>query len=334
MNEMIPGIYQLKVPIPDNPLGYTNSYLVRGDDDYTIIDPGMNSDVSFKALKKELAEVGASFKDITRIIATHAHGDHYGLSGRVKKLSKAKIHTHQQVGDMIKKMSEYRQDHGRQMEEWLRQNGVPPFEDSKPRRKNPSRKRPHFPRPAVPDVLHQDGDIIDIGSFSFKVLWTPGHDPGHICLYEPARKVLFSGDHVLPVTTPHVSLYDREDHNPLGDFLNSLNAIKDLEADLVLPGHEETFTNLRARVLGLIQHHHQRDSEIMEMLKVGPKTAYQVSTKVIWMPTQGGVKFQDLGKWHQRMAVMETLAHLKVMETDDRASVITRDGIVYYQHTC
>ncbi|MFC1953384.1 MBL fold metallo-hydrolase [Chloroflexota bacterium] len=333
MLEIIPGIFQLKVPIPDNPLGYTNSYLVRGDGDYTIIDPGMSRDVSFEALQKEMAEVGVDFTDITRIIATHAHGDHYGLSGKVKKLSKARIYTHHVVQDMISMMSKNRQDFGRQMEEWLGLNGFPAPDESEPHKKIPSGRRHRFPRPAVPDVLLQDGDTVTIGNFSFKVIWTPGHDAGHICLYEPARKVLFSGDHVLPVTTPHVSMQNRENHNPLGDFLNSLNSIKDLEADLVLPGHEETFTDLRARALGLIQHHHQRDSRILKILKAKPKTAYQISTRIIWMPTRGGVKFQNLGKWHQRMAVSETLAHLKVMEIEGRASVFSRNGVVFYRGT-
>ncbi len=332
MTEMVPGIYLLKVPIPNNPLGFTNSYLIRGDDGYTIIDPGMNNDVSFDALQKELEEIGVAFTDITRIIATHAHGDHYGLAGRIKKLSKAKILAHYLVKDTIKEMSKHRQDRGRQMEEWLRRNGVPPFEESEQNRRGP-RGRPHFTRPAIPDILLQGGETIEIGSFSLKVIWTPGHDPGQICLYEPTRKVFFSGDHVLPVTTPHVSLQNESSQNPLGDFLNSLKAVQELEAELVLPGHEETFTNLRARVVGLIRHHHQRDTEILAMLEVEPKTAYQVSSGITWMPNQGGVKFPDLSTWHQRMAVSETLAHLKVMEIDGRVSKISRDDVVYYQYT-
>ncbi|MFC2014948.1 MBL fold metallo-hydrolase, partial [Chloroflexota bacterium] len=293
----------------------------------------MNNDVSFDALQKELAEVGVAFTDINRIIATHGHGDHYGLSGRIKKLSKAKIIAHHLVRDSIKSMSKQRQERGRQMSEWLQLNGVPPFDESELRGRNPG-KRPRFPRPATPDILLKGGETIVIGSFNLDVLWTPGHDPGQICLYEPTQKVLFSGDHVLPVTTPHVSVQNESNHNPLGDFLNSLNAVKELEADLVLPGHEDTFTNLQVRVVGLIRHHHQRDAEILEALEVEPKTAYQISYGITWMPTQGGIKFPDLTSWHQRMAVSETLAHLKAMDIKGEITKDTRDGVVYYQHTC
>jgi single-stranded DNA-specific DHH superfamily exonuclease len=44
-----------------------------------------------EALKKEMAEAGITFEEITHIVATHAHGDHYGLAGRLKKLSNATI---------------------------------------------------------------------------------------------------------------------------------------------------------------------------------------------------------------------------------------------------
>jgi len=65
--------------------------LVQGDGEYLIIDPGMNNDAVFDALQRELAEVSVAFEDITQIVATHAHRDHYGLCGRVKQLSQAKV---------------------------------------------------------------------------------------------------------------------------------------------------------------------------------------------------------------------------------------------------
>jgi len=333
MTELVAGIHQLKIPIPNNPLGYTNSYLMRGDSGYTIIDPGMNSDVSFNTLQKELSEIGIDIKDITRIIATHAHGDHYGLSGRIKKLTKAEILAHQLTRDMIQTIAKHRRDWGQQMDEWLRLNGAPPFDDSEFHLKG-RRRRHRFTPPPLPDVILEDGKTITVDSFSFQVLWTPGHDSGHICLYEPDQKVLFSGDHVLPVTTPHVNMQTPSVVNPLGDFLNSLKAIKYLEADLVLPGHEETFTNLKDRIEELLQHHQQRNEEIIEVLKVEEKTAYQVSTKIIWMPVQGGVRFTDLSSWHKMMAISETLAHLKAMEIEGKVAQSFRDGIVYYQYTC
>ena len=90
------------------------------------------------------------------------------------------------------------------------------------------------------------------------MIWTPGHAAEHICLHDAERRILFSGDHVLPKITSHVSLHTWEKRDPLGDYLNSLNKVKDLPVDLILPGHETNFTNLPGRVAQLFKHHEAR----------------------------------------------------------------------------
>ncbi|MEK7354513.1 MAG: MBL fold metallo-hydrolase [Chloroflexota bacterium] len=340
MTEIIPGIYQLKVPIPNNPLGNTNSYLLKGDDGYLIIDPGMNHDESFAALGKELTAIGVAFEEITRILATHSHGDHYGLAGRIKKLSNATIIVHQTARDNMQFMAQHRQGRGEEMEKWLLLNGVPKSDPAELQRGPGGAQRggpqgggprpPQFPEPTMPDVLLQGGETINVGSFSLEVLFTPGHDPGHICLYESTHKILFSGDHVLPGITPSVGLQTDSALNPLGNFLNSLNAVKHLDVTLVLPAHEQTFTDLKGRVDEIIAHHAHRDAEIMAAMNGEARTAYEISTVITWMPSLGGKKFAELGPWDKRMAVMETLAHLKVMKDSGKVGTILKDSTVYY----
>ena len=363
MAEIIPGIYQLKVPIPNNPLGNTNSYLLKSDDGYLIIDPGMNNDAAFEALKKELDAIGVAIEEITRILATHGHPDHIGLAGRLKKLSNATLTAHQVAQDM-QFMGQNRQGRGEQIEKWLTMNGVPKPDPADFQRSPGGQGRggppgggppmggpqagggqmggpqggpqaggprpPNFPEPTIPDVVLQGGETINFGSFNLEVFFTPGHDPGHICLYERAHKILFSGDHVLPVITPSVGLQTDSTLNPLGNFINSLNSVKHLDVTLVLPGHEQTFTNLRGRVEEILAHHHHRDAEIMATLNGEDKTAYEISMGITWMPSLGGKKFQELGPGDKRMAVMETLAHLKVMRDNGTVSTISKDSIVYY----
>ena len=336
MIEIMPGIYQLKVPIPNNPLGNTNSYLLRGDDGALIIDPGMNNDESFEALKKELAGAGVAFEEITRIVATHSHGDHYGLSGRVKKLSNAQIIVHRIARDNMQFMAQHRQGRNQEMEKWLHLNGVPESNPAEFQRGGPQRGgsgRPHFPEPTMPDMLLQGGETINLGSFNLQVVFTPGHDLGHICLYESTHKILFSGDHVLPVITPSVGLQTESGVNPLGDFLNSQRMVRELDVRLVLPGHEQTFTNFRERVDEIITHHQRRDEEILSALHNEPKTAYEISQEITWMPSLGGKQFHDLGPWDKRMAVMETLAHLKVMKDTGKVASFSRNSTIYYNET-
>ena len=331
MTEIRPGIYQLKIPIPDNPLEYTNSYLVQGDGKCLLIDPGMNTDAAFDVLQKELTEIGVTFADITQIVVTHFHPDHYGLSGRVKQLSQAKILVHHLAGEIIQSAQTNAKGRWQKIEQWLRLNGVPIRELAKMQKA--ILKMPGFTTPTLPDATLQDDETITIGSFSLRVVWTPGHSPGHICLYEPNQKILFSGDHVLPVITPNISLQTQSDNNPLADFISSLNKVKQLDVTLILPAHERLFDDLPARIEEIIGHHEQRNSEIMEAIHTRPQTAYHISTKITWMPTMGGVPFKNLAPRDKRMAVSETLAHLETMRVDGRVDKSPRDGIIYYRRT-
>ena len=66
--EVISGLFQLKVPIPNNPLGYVLPYLIPGDDGYTLVDCGWNTDEAFEALESQLRELSVSFDDIKRLL--------------------------------------------------------------------------------------------------------------------------------------------------------------------------------------------------------------------------------------------------------------------------
>ena len=68
-------------------------------------------------------------------------------------------------------------------------------------------------------------------------------------------------------------------------------------------------------------------------MKSEPKTAYQISTEITWMPALGGVRFQNLAPWDKRMAVAETLAHLEAMRVVGKVVKSPRDNVIYYQHT-
>jgi len=331
MTEVKSGIHQLKLPIPNNPLENTNIYLVQGDTGYLLIDAGWNSEEALQSLKKQLTEIGIDFEDISQIIITHAHADHYGLAGQLKQLSRASISLHHIEEELIIPRYATTDELIHQIEQWFHSNGVPAHELPVSQMATAAMQR--FSSPTLPDITLHGGETISAGVFNLQVLWTPGHSPGHICLYEPDHKILFSGDHILPVITPNVSLQPQSKNNPLGDFLNSLDIVKQLDVNLVLPAHEHLFTDLQTRVDEIIWHHQQRNSEILEALKDEPKTAYQISTKITWMPEFGGVRFQDLAPWDKRMAVSETLAHLEAMSIDGTVDKFTKNSIIYYQHT-
>ena len=69
--EIAPGIYQLKIPIPDNPLGHLNCYLIEGKDGWLMVDTGWHTPDTFKSLETGLRDLGLALSDIATIIVTH-----------------------------------------------------------------------------------------------------------------------------------------------------------------------------------------------------------------------------------------------------------------------
>ncbi|MFC2069888.1 MBL fold metallo-hydrolase [Chloroflexota bacterium] len=330
MTEIIPGIYQLQIPIPNNPLENTNVYLLRGDDGYLMIDAGWNSERALNSLEEQLTEIGISLDDIYQIVITHTHADHYGLVGRLKESTQVNISLHYLEENLLAFRTGGMEEFMRRTEQWFHCNGVPPEAFPTSRMTPAERRRSN--NTTMPDNTLHGEDTISTGIFNLEVFWTPGHSPGHICLYERKEKILFTGDHVLPGITPNISLQPQSEDNPLGDFLNSLSTLKQLEVNMVLPAHEHIFTDLRARIDEIILHHKYRISEITGTIESGPKTAYQISDGITWMPDFGGIQFMDLTPWTRRMAVSETLAHLKAMEVEGKVNKFTEDGIIYYRY--
>ena len=205
MIEVIPGIYQLQVTMPVTSLEYINAYLIRGDNGYLLVDTGWNTSEAFDSLEKQLAEIGVNVKDISKIILTHIHPDHYGLVGKLKQLSQAEIILHYIEKSLIESRYIHMDTLLQQMVQWLHTNGVPLAEASELQTASVGMVK--FIAPIQPDITLNGGETISTGIFTFQVLLTPGHSPGHICLYEPTKKVLLSGDHILPTISPNIGLH-------------------------------------------------------------------------------------------------------------------------------
>lgn len=326
--EVTPGIYQLKIPIPPTPPGYVNVYLIQGDRGWLLVDVGWNTQQAFDALQRQLKEIGLGFKDITQIVVTHIHPDHYGLAGRVKQLSQAELAMHRVERDLIE--TRYIQvDHLLQeVAHWLRSNGIP--EDELPQLQKASMLVIEYVTPTLPEITLYGGEVISTGLFHFEVLWTPGHSPGHICLYEREKRILLSGDHILPITTTNVGIHPQSGTSPLDDYLNSLTKMKELDVDLILPAHEHIFQGLQQRIEELFQHHRERQAAIAATIKDKPKTAYQIATEIPWMVESGGANWQKLSPLDKRLAVGETLSHLQSLRGKGKIDRMTRDEVIFY----
>ena len=136
------------------------------------------------------------------------------------------------------------------MIEYAGRNGFPENELRAALDKHPGAK---YGTEWIPELkVLEDGDQIRVGDYRFQCVATPGHTMGHVCLYEPARKILVAGDHILDDITPNIQCWS-DTQNPLKHYLESLDKVYKLDIDLVLPGHRR-----------LIEDHHARINELKE----------------------------------------------------------------------
>lgn len=327
MLEVVPGIYQLTLPSPGR-LEEVKVYFIRGDGG-VLVDTGWDTPESFAALKRQMSEVGFEVKDIRQIVLTHFHPDHYGLARRLKELSGAEVWLHEMEENFINSRYLRPAELAREMGRWLEANGVPKGELEALERASLGMVK--YVSPVLPDRTFSGGERLPTGEFEFQVIWTPGHSPGHVCLYEPSRKVLICGDHLLAGITPHVGLHLQSSGSPLDDYLRSLDLISRLEIKLALPGHGPSFGRVKERIEELRRHHRWRKAAILAQMEGEAKTAYQIARGLPWALESGGIKYQDLGALDKRLAMTETLAHLESLCREGKVEKISRDGLSLYQ---
>lgn len=325
--EIVQGVHQIKVPLP-GAVDHMNVYLIEGTQGNLLIDTGFDTPEAFGALRDALKFSGFGFKDITVIAATHIHPDHYGMVDKLKQLSGARV----ALSDIEAKFvdSRYGQTDSllEEVKKLLASNGVPEA-DLTELAESPLAVK-EFVGVVKPDIILKDGDKITVATSEFKVILTPGHSPGHICLYEPKRKLFFSGDHLLPDIFPHVGFHPQSGANPLADFFKSLDALAELEVSFIFPGHGSVFSGFNLRLGELHYYHEQRQRSIMRTIESDNKSAYQIATEIPWMPAGDSVPFNKLTAFDKRLAVMETLAQLKLLMSEGKAQKVARDNIDLY----
>ncbi|HEY8766464.1 MAG TPA: MBL fold metallo-hydrolase [Dehalococcoidia bacterium] len=320
---MIPeGVHKIRVPLTGSPLGWVNSYVIRTDEGYALVDCGWDMPDALAALRKGLDELSIPLESIRRLIITHNHPDHYGLAGRLVQLASCGVMMHRL--DAIHIESRYVNMTALQaeMEQWLRIHGAPAGElIAMVKGSEAILERVNI---AKPDIEVSGGEKIAAGALEWEVIWTPGHSVGHICLYESTRKAFLSGDHILNPISPSIGLHAQSMGNPLSDYLSSLEAIRERDVEVVLPAHGDEFRGFRERIDELMSHHEARLEEICEIIsRQGPRTAYETASQMRWR-SEGG--FEEWPPFQRRMATTEALAHLELLVSRSAVRRVIADG--------
>ncbi len=302
IEEILPNIYKIEIPLPKNPLKALNSYAIKSPERNLIIDTGWNQQECMDAMQAGLNELEIDIRK-TDFFITHLHTDHLGLvSSLVTDTST--IYFNQPDGDRIKS-GIFLDD----LMNFARLNGFPEKELQRVPHTHPGFKF----RSKGPLSFHilKEGDTLRISDYVFHCVETPGHSKGHMCLYEPSKKIFVAGDHILGDITPTITLWSDE-WNPLKEYLESLDKVCQLDIKLVLPGHREIFRDPKERIQELKDHHQKRLDEIIAILRKGRKNAFQVASQMTWdIAYDSWDLFPVSQKW---FATGEAISHLKYLE--------------------
>jgi glyoxylase-like metal-dependent hydrolase (beta-lactamase superfamily II) len=320
--EILPGLYRIKVPLPGSPLKATNSYVIKGAERSLVIDTGWNREDCMTALVSGLRECGVDLRQADFFI-THAHADHCGLAPGLAA-DGARIYLSQADGADIKAGDA--PGYWEREADFARVRGFPEEELRKAFASHPGRR--YRSGGQVRFSILKEGDTISIEDYLFKCIETPGHTEGHICLYEPSKKIFICGDHILVDITPNIPLWS-DGRNSLKEYLVSLDKVYDLDVELVLPGHRSIFRDQKKRIRELKQHHQIRLKEVISILGKGKQNVFQIASQMTW---DIGYKSWDLfppaQKW---FAFGEAMAHLKYLEEEGKVKrEMGEHGIVFF----
>jgi glyoxylase-like metal-dependent hydrolase (beta-lactamase superfamily II) len=313
---LAPGLWRIALPFP-SPLGFSFCYVVHTSDGVVLVDTGWDLDEGWDLFRAGLTRAGAALDDIRGVVVTHAHPDHYGLTRRLQERTEAWVGLHPAERAQLVPLPGDRERRIAQIESWLIASGVPAGRIDEVMA---DRDRLLIElSPNLPTVDITDGDVIPGTDGALTAVHTPGHTPGHLVFHDRSRRVLFTGDHLLPRISANVSVRPTSGLDPLEDYARSLDALDPYRATLAAPGHEWSFDRLQERVDVVRRHHDERLLEVLAAATAGSRTAWEVAHAISWSRP-----FHALNARGTRSAIGETAAHLVRLE---RSGLLVRgDG--------
>ena len=307
--EILPNLYRIEVPLPGSPLEATNSYVIKGAERSLIIDTGWNRKDCMTALVSGLRECSVDLREADFFI-THAHADHLGLVSTLA-IDGARIYSGEAGAVFF--LSAMAPGYWEKQGDFARRHGFPEEELERVSSAHPGHR--YSSATPLDFCTLKDGDTIKIGDYLFECIETPGHCKGHLCLYEPSKKIFVSGDHMLIDITPNISLWSDE-RNPLDEYLMSLDKVYNLDVEIVLPGHKSIFRHHKERIRELKEHHQTRLNEVISILGKSRRNVFQVASQMTWDLDYGSWDlFPPAQKW---FAFGEAMAHLKYLEGEGK----------------
>jgi glyoxylase-like metal-dependent hydrolase (beta-lactamase superfamily II) len=316
------GIHRIAIPTPFA-VGRVNVYLID-DEPLTLVDAGPNSGTSFDELQRGIAALGRRLEDIELVILTHQHIDHLGLVSLVAAHSGAAVAAIDVAVPFVENFSAEAQADDDFARSTMLRHGIP--EDVVSALSSVSQAfRAWGSRADVTRVLH-DGEEMSFCDRTLRVHHRPGHSPTDTVFHDRERRILIAADHLLGhissnplITRPPEGSSERP--QALVTYLDSLRATREMDVELVLPGHGDPVTDHRRLIDDRFALHRRRADKIARLLAERPRSAYEVA-QALW---------GNIAVTQAYLTLSEVLGHVDLLLNDARVREIQRDGLSVFE---
>jgi glyoxylase-like metal-dependent hydrolase (beta-lactamase superfamily II) len=316
------GIHRIEVPTPFA-VGRVNVYLIE-DEPLTLVDTGPNSATSFEELTSGLAALGHALEDVELVIVTHQHIDHLGLVSIVSQRSGADVAALDVAVPYVESYSKEAQKDDEFARLVMLRNGIP--QDVVSALSAVSQAFRAWGSSAKVTRVLRDGEELCFRDRTFQVLHRPGHSPTDTVFHDRERRILIAADHLLghissnPLITRPT---DGSDVRPqaLVTYLRSLEATREMDVELVLPGHGESITDHRALIDERFALHRRRAEKIHSLIAEQPRTAYEIA-QALW---------GNIAVTQAYLTLSEVLGHIDVLKNEGRVREVARGSVNVFE---
>ena len=311
------GVHRLAIPTPFA-VGRVNVYLID-DEPLTLVEAGPNSGTSFDELSRGIAGLGHALEDIELVVLTHQHIDHLGLVSLVADRSGAEVAALDAAVPYVQNFSLETQADDDFAHEIMLRHGIP--EDVAAALRAVSRAFSAWGAPVEVTRPLRDGETLTLRDRTLHVHHRPGHSPTDTIFHDRDRRMLIAADHLLGhissnplITRPRDPLAERP--QALVQYLSSLSATRQMDVELVLPGHGDPITAHRDLIDQRFALHRRRADKIERLLQERTRSAYEVA-QALW----GNVAVTQA-----YLTLSEVLGHLDLLTNAGRARELRVEG--------
>ena len=316
------GIHRLAIPTPFA-VGRVNVYLIE-DEPLTLVDAGPNSGTSFDELQRGIVGLGHDLEDIELVILTHQHIDHLGLVGLVASHSGAEVAA---IDAAVPFVERYSQEAARDDEfarSLMLRHGIPADVASALQSVSLA-FRAWGARADVTRVL-RDGECVELGDRTLEVCFRPGHSPTDTVFYDADRRLLIAADHLLKHISSNPLITRPRDGSgyrsqALVTYLESLSKTREMDVELVLPGHGDPITDHRGLIDDRFALHRRRAEKIHRLIAERSRTAYELA-QALW---------GNIAVTQAYLTLSEILGHTDMLLNAGRVREVEQDGVVRFE---